>query len=307
MTVVTNEWIYLDATKTLVTTAWGAASRIAGSPARMTAVQRNSVHYFQRPDAPSLRVDSNATSLTGTAARFTLAKQRGNIFVNSAFGVLSPGFDVNDLGFLSRTGYINMHFGGGRTWSKPGKVFRYAETGGAVFRNYDWDGNINWSGAFNFGYVQFKNYYWFNWNVAYNPWTVDNRRTRGGPLMLLPPAYQFGVDMGSDSRKSLTLSMGAFTYFRSSQDVEWSTYVNMQYRPAPNVSVSVGPNLYQQSQPYQYITAIADTTCGGGRTCQGQHYPSCGRRAGRPRTTTAASASARRCVACCGLRRRTSS
>src|SRR6266511_2964044 len=65
--------------------------------------------------------------------------------------------------------------------------------------------------------------------------------------------------MGSDSRKSVTLSLGGFTYFRSSQDVEWSTYVNMQYRPAPNVSVSVGPNLYKQTQPYQYITAVADT------------------------------------------------
>src|SRR5437773_8951779 len=256
MTIGSDGWLFLDTAKTWVTTAWVAASRIGGSPARMTTVQRNSAHYFQRPDAPSVHVDSNATSLTGTAARFTLAKQRGNIFVNSAFGIISPGFDVNDLGFLSRTGYINMHVGGGRTWSKPGKVFRYAETGGALFRNYDWDGNINWSGGFNFGYVQFKNYYWFNWNLAYNPWTVDNRRTRGGPLVLLPPAYQFGVDMGSDSRKSLTLGMGAFTYFRSSQDVEWSTYVNVQFRPAPNVLLSVGPNLYKQNNPYQYITAI---------------------------------------------------
>jgi len=69
---------------------WVAGSRIAGSPARLTAVQNNSVHYFQRPDAPSVRVDSNATTLTGTAARFTLAKQRGNIFVNSAFASSHP-------------------------------------------------------------------------------------------------------------------------------------------------------------------------------------------------------------------------
>jgi len=267
----TDGWIFLDTSKTWVTTAWVAGSRISGTPARITSVQRNSVHYFQRPDAPSVGVDTNATSLNGMAARFTLAKQRGNTFVNSAFGVISPGFDVNDLGFLSRTGYINMHLGGGRTWSKPGKLFRYAETGGALFRNYDWDGNINWSGGFNFGYVQLHNYYWLNWNVAYNPWTVDNRRTRGGPLMLLPPGYQFGIDLGSDSRKSLTLSMGAFTYFRSSQDVEWSTYVNLQYRPAPNVSVSVGPNLYKQTQPYQYITAIADTS-GGAPNTYDRHY-----------------------------------
>src|SRR6266566_4565925 len=271
MTFGTDGWIFLDSSKTWVSTAWVAASRITGSPARLTAVQRNSVHYFQRPDAPSVGVDSSATSLTGTAARFTLAKQRGNTFVNSAFGVISPGFDVNDVGFLSRVGYINMHVGGGRNWTKPGKVFRYAETGGALFRNYDWDGNINWSGGFNFGYVQFKNYYWFNWNLAYNPWTVDNRRTRGGPLVLLPPAYQFGVDMGSDSRKSLTLGMGAFTYFRSSQDVEWSTYVNVQFRPAPNVLLSVGPNLYKQNNPLQYVAAVADTT-GGASSTYNTHY-----------------------------------
>jgi hypothetical protein len=268
-TLGADGWIFLDTSKTWVTTAWFAASRIAGSSARITAVQRNSVHYFQRPDAPSVGVDTNATSLNGAVARFTLAKQRGNIFVNSAFGVISPGFDVNDLGFLSRTGYINMHLGGGRTWSKPGKVFRYAETGGALFRNYDWDGNINWSGGFNFGYVQLHNYYWFNWNVAYNPWTVDNRRTRGGPLMLLPPGYQFGLDLGSDSRKSLTLNAGAFTYFRSSSDVEWSVYVNAQYRPAPNVLVSVGPNLYKQTNPLQYIGAVADTAA---TNTYGKHY-----------------------------------
>ena len=267
----TDGWLFLDSSKTWVTTAWIASSRIAGSPARMTAVQENSVHYFQRPDAPGIHVDSNATSLNGMAARLTLAKQRGNTSVNSALGIISPGFDVNDLGFMSRTGVINMHFGGGRAWSKPGKVFRYAETGGAVFRNYDWAGNINWSGAFNFGYVQFKNYYSINWNLAWNPWTVDNRRTRGGPLMLLPPGYQFGIDLGSDSRKALTLSGGAFTYFRSSQDIEWQTYANVQYRPAPNVSVSVGPNLYKQTQPYQYVAAIADTT-GGAPNTFNTHY-----------------------------------
>src|SRR6266705_1981811 len=260
MTVGTDGWIFLDSSKTWVTTAWVAASRIAGSAARIASVQRNSVHYFQRPDAPSLRVDSNATSLTGTAARFTLAKQRGNIFVNSAFGVISPGFDVNDLGFLSRTGYINMHLGGGRTWSKPGKLFRYAEVGGAVFRNYDWDGNIIWSGLFQFGYVQFHNYYGLNWNLAYNPWTVSNRRTRGGPLTLTPPGYQFGFDANSDSRKRVTLGAGAGTYYRSGADYDWYSYLNVQYLPAPNVSVSVGPNLSGANYPLQYVDAIADST-----------------------------------------------
>jgi len=267
----TDGWIFLDSSKTWVTTGWVSASRIAGSRGRITNVQQNSTHYFQKPDASTVDVDPNAMSLSGTAARFTLAKQRGNTFVNSAFGFTSPGFDVNDLGFQSRTGYINAHLGGGRTWTKPGKLFRYAETGGALFRTYDWDGNINWSGAFNFGYVQLNNYYWINWNVAWNPWTVDNRRTRGGPMVTLPPGYQFGIDAGSDSRKSLTLGMGAFTYVRSGEDYDWQTYANVQFRPKPNVSVTVGPNLSGSSNPRQYIGAFADTT-GGAPSTYDNHY-----------------------------------
>ena len=251
-------WTFLDTNKTWVTTGWVAATRVAGTAARITALQENSVHYFQQPDARHVSLNPNATSLDGVAGRLTLAKQRGNTFVNSAFGFISPGFDVNDLGFLSRTGYINLHLGGGRTWTKPGKLFRYAEAGGAVFRNYDWDGNINWSGAFSFGYVQFHNYYWINWNVAYNPWTISNRRTRGGPLMTIPPGYQFGIDAGSDSRKTFTLGAGTGTYFRSSADVEWWSYLNVQYRPAPNVSVTVGPNYSKTLNPIQYVSQAYD-------------------------------------------------
>src|SRR5258705_71864 len=45
----------------------------------------------------------------------------------------------------------------------------------------------------------------------------------------------------------------------------------MQSRPAPTVSVSVGPNLYKQTQPYQYITAIPDST-GGAPNTFNTHY-----------------------------------
>jgi len=253
-------WTFLDSSKTWVTTGWVGASRISGTQARILAVQQNPTHYFQQPDAQNVSVDPTATSLTGMAGRLTLAKQKGKTFVNAALGVISPGFDLNDLGFISRTGLVNAHAGGGRTWTKPGKVFRYAETGGALFANYDWDGNINWSGAYNFGYVEFKNYYWINWNVAYNPWTVNNRRTRGGPLTLTPPGYQFGLDAGTDSRKTFTFSAGAGTYYRSAADVEWWSYANLQYRPAPNVSVTVGPNFSKIRNPLQYVSAAFDAT-----------------------------------------------
>jgi hypothetical protein len=60
---------------------------------------RNSVHYFQRPDAQHARLDPAATSLSGWAARFHLNNQKGDWFSNSGLGFIAPGFEVNDLGF----------------------------------------------------------------------------------------------------------------------------------------------------------------------------------------------------------------
>jgi len=53
--------------------------------------------------------------------------------------------------------------------------------------------------------------------------------------------------------------------------VEWSAYLNVQYRPAPNVLLSVGPNLYKQNNPLQYVAAVGDTS-GGAPDTYNTHY-----------------------------------
>ncbi len=79
----TDGWTFLDSSKTWVLTGLTAVSHIEGNRADMLAVQLSSRHYFQRPDAAQVRVDSSLTSLTGYAARFALNKQRGNFYMNS--------------------------------------------------------------------------------------------------------------------------------------------------------------------------------------------------------------------------------
>jgi hypothetical protein len=99
-----------------------------------------------------------------------------------------------------------------------------------------------------------------SWNLAYNPWTVSNRLTRGGPLALIPPGYQAGLDFNSDSRKRLSVNGGGGTYYRGSADYDWYSYVNLQFLPAPNLSLSVGPNLSGGHYPRQYVEAVPDST-----------------------------------------------
>ncbi|MGH7569294.1 MAG: DUF5916 domain-containing protein [Gemmatimonadales bacterium] len=252
-------WTFLDKDKEWVVTGWVAGSRVSGTPARITALQRNPVHYFQRPDAEQTQVDSTATALAGWAARVHLNKQKGDWFSNSGLGFISPGFESNDLGFMGRTGVVNMHAGGGRAWRKPGKLFRQAEVGGALFQSYNWDGDVTWRGAFNFGWLQFLNYWSINWDVAYNPETVSDRRTRGGPLTRNLPGTQLGFNVNSDSRKSVTFSMYAGLYHQRRDYSDRWAGANIQYRPMPNVSLSVGPNFSWGKSPAQYIGTYDDT------------------------------------------------
>ncbi len=250
-------WTFLDSSKTWVITGWGGISNVNGSSKRITDLQTNSQHYFQRPDNSILSVDSSRTSLTGYAGRIVLNKQKGNFFVNSAFGIVSPEFDLNDLGFLSRTDIVNMHIGGGYYWSDPTDIYRYLQFSVAIFQNYDYEGNITWEGVRHFGRWQLLNYYNFTWLLEYNPQTINNIRTRGGPLTLNTPGYRADLNIDTDSRKNWILSLGTSTY-QASYTRNWHLNLNVELRPASNISFSIGPFYEKDMEQSQWIGSFED-------------------------------------------------
>ena len=44
-----------------------------------------------------------------SVGRVAFNKQEGEFYVNAAIGAISPGFNVNDLGFAWKTDIINAH------------------------------------------------------------------------------------------------------------------------------------------------------------------------------------------------------
>lgn len=251
-------WTFLDSSKTWVFTGWAGMSYVTGNKNRLIRLQRNSQHYFQRPDAKVNRLDSNATSLTGYSGRFYVNKQKGNSFFNAAFGFITPGFDVNDVGFISRADVLNMHIGGGYSWKEPTDYYRYIEAGGAIFRNYDFDGNMLWQGLYHFGFYQFLNYYSINWNLSYNPESMNNRATRGGPLIRNHPGYQISFNVDSDSRKDWVIELGYYRYQREDNSYDWSFYSELELRPLANISFSISPSFGRNIEKIQYVTTVTD-------------------------------------------------
>lgn len=251
-------WTFLDKDKKWVVSGWTGITRVAGNETRMTALQRNSRHYFQRPDAGHVRVDSSATSLLGYAGRLSLNKQKGNIVLNSAIGFIDPKFDNNDLGFVWRNDVINAHVAGGYKWTKPNKVFRSAQMLGALFQSNDFDGNKIWQGVWQSGFFEFLNYYNVQYNFAYNPQSVSNRRTRGGPLTLNPRGWETGVFFSSDSRKAWVFGLNTFGYVQPNYTWDRSVSIDIEWKPSANVSVSLSPSVLWNNEFAQYVDQLDD-------------------------------------------------
>ena len=252
-------WTFLDESKTWVIAGWTGGSYVAGNEERMINLQQSSRHYFQRPDASHVNVDSSKTSLTGYAGRIVLNKQKGNSFVNSAFGFITPAFDVNDLGFLYRADVINWHVGGGYYWSDPTDIYRYLELAAAIFQNYDFGGNKTGEGIFHVGEWQFRNYYSVNWDAAYYTETFNNTRTRGGPLTLNPAGYQTTLFLSSDSRKDWVVSVGGGRY-SSNPSYDWFAEASLELRLLPNISFIISPQYSGTFEYAQYVDTYSDIT-----------------------------------------------
>ena len=110
--------------KNWMLSATAAASRVAGPEQAITATQRSSVHYYQRPDADYITYDPERTSLSGHAGNVQVGKVGGNWnFVASTIWK-SPGFESNDLGYVRKSDEIGQVLWSGYSINKPFKIGR---------------------------------------------------------------------------------------------------------------------------------------------------------------------------------------
>ena len=252
-------WTFLGKNRTWVVGGWFGGTRVEGSQDTILGLQRSSLHYYQRPDANHVEVDEGATSLSGWAGRITVNKQKGQFLFNAAFGMLSPGFDPNDIGFqFGSSDKINGHLLLGYHWPHPGKIFRNWIIYGGPFTNYDFGGNNTWMGGLLAVEGQFLNYWGFNSMIAYNPKTMSNSLTRGGPLALIPAGYQIDFSLNTDGRKPIVISVYEGLYSRPTEGFSWNGGISLRWKPRSNISFSIGPSYYVRKSDIQWVTSVDD-------------------------------------------------
>ena len=253
------DFVHEFAHRTWAVTGFLVGSQVGGTEQAILQTQRSSTRYYQRPDARHLALDPHATSLGGIAASVQLKKSAGlHWTTDSWLQTISPGFEINDMGFLQRSD--RRAFGQGITYKeqRPGRFFRDWKSTSYVNRATNYDGDLidyfYWT-SFTFTHVS---YWQATGSVWYEPERTDDRFTRGGPLALRPANWRYNAAVTSDPRKALSGSASyALVADRAGSDnTTWDT--SLTFRTSPRWNLSVGPRFTRVRQDEQYVSAVAD-------------------------------------------------
>jgi hypothetical protein len=242
---------------------YAAASQVtgaAGANGSIAATERSSTHYFQRPDASYLHVDTTRSSLAGGTAELAL-QHTGNVALSVDLKTVSPGFEINDLGFLNRADYHALSWLAGYQSFKAGRTFRTHSYGlyGNDAWNYGGTAIQNTLSAFASGTL--RNFWFLDVNLTRGGAVESDQLTRGGPLARVPGTLTGNLTVGSDSRRAVSVQSTISIErdrFGGGHSAVGAAAVTV--RPASNVSLTIGPTLTRLASSDQYIQTVADST-----------------------------------------------
>jgi len=256
----TDAYYYLDNDKEWVITGRFAVSSVRGSAAAIERLQRSSQHYFQRPDAPQVRLQPGATSMQGWTGSAFLNRQRGNTVVNASVWNVSPGFESNDLGFQSGGDVGGMH--AVVNWRKPNPDKWSRQRYAWAAKWYTWNAarRITGNGFNGEAGLTTLNYWSFWFGGGYSLKAQDDRLTRGGPAAVNTRGGFIGTGVNSDSRKRV--SMNSNFNYNSNRAGGWGVNYNfgVNFKPLSSLTVSTGPSINRSRGIAQYVRSVTDAT-----------------------------------------------
>jgi hypothetical protein len=237
-------------------------SRVSGDPAALLGTQRSSARYYQRPDAEHLELDSAATSLSGYAWRASLNKIAGFWRWEVMTAGVSPGYEVNDLGFQNNADRIGVEATLGYEQTRRGALFRNWNLYGTPELAWNYGGDLIHAGAALRGQAQLPNFSTVSGRVSASPARVNPRLTRGGPLTRDPAAWTASAAFNTDTRTRVTGRLGLEASGDRSGAWQWTGTGTLLYKGGATLDLSLGPSLTRSFGTAQYVTTVADAAAG---------------------------------------------
>ncbi|MBI2406814.1 MAG: carbohydrate binding family 9 domain-containing protein [Gemmatimonadetes bacterium] len=242
------------------------ASDVGGTPAAIAATQRSSVHYYQRPDREVIdggffgaRYDTTATAMRGWGFYTRVAKEDGNWLWELAQNWRSPGFEVNDASFNSRTGFRWMNGNIVRQWVKPTNWYRNVWMSAGMNQEFNWDGLRTFQDLTSYLGIEFPNYWRLRSFVIHNAPVDDDRLTRGGPVVKVDGGNFVHLQVSTDPRQRVVLDFASRTargLTDGTRMQQWQP--GMAIKPLPSVYLQLAPSYSLSESAAQYVTTVAE-------------------------------------------------
>jgi len=230
-------------------------SKVNGSEEALIRTQRSSVHYFQRPDADYLTLDSTLTSLSGYGANLSFNKASGRFNFGGFLTLNSPGLELNDLGFLSNTDEALQVLWASYSFNEPFSIFRSARLSMNQYNLFDFGGTRQLSGININGFAQFTNLWYagFHWDIDSD--IIQNSMLRGGPSMKIPGGYSASLFASTNSRKKLSFEIDGFLHMgREESSKRYGIEMELNYKPISNLSLSLDSEYSVRHSQLQYVS-----------------------------------------------------
>ena len=244
-----------------------AFTNISGTPDAILRSQRSSARYFQRPDREhgsnglfTDRFDPTLTSMRGWGTYTRVAKDAGDWQWEAALNARSPGFENNDIAFLTQTDYVWMNANLTRQWTVPGSWYRNIWTTAGAQQKYNFDGDLVDRQYHGFFGVETPFYWNINSFLILRPEAYDDRMTRGGPVVRRPATGYVQTNVNTDRRKPVIFGLNPFYAWNSEGGSEVGLFANITFKPVSNVNLTLSPSYSVRETIAQYVTAVDDPT-----------------------------------------------
>jgi hypothetical protein len=233
-----------------------AGSVVRGSEEAIGRLQRSNVHSFQRPDAEHVEFDPLAETMRGHAGALGFNKISGErTRLNVQMFYKSPGFEVNDLGFLQRADTISQNAWLQMRWEKPGKYVRSRNINFNQWSGGNFDGDRGSLGGNINSHWSFVN----NWNVGggvtTNARAFDDRKTRGGPGANYNSAVSAWNYLNTDGRKPVQFNWN-WSYGSDGHGENWDLSPGVTFKPTAALSTELGISLNRNIDDSQWIGEV---------------------------------------------------
>jgi hypothetical protein len=235
-------------------------SRVDGSAAAIAATQRSSVRYYGRPGASYIAFDSTRRSLGGHDGSAGLVYQGTPIFGSLQLRETTPGFEMNDLGYLSRSDARSVAAAIGATHDASSGFLRSTRVTGYTINAWNFGGDPFYHEIGVTSSAELHSLWSVSARAAVLPSSVDDRLTRGGPVVDAPVRWTSSASVQTDLRRKVIGSVAASLDRGGVDGSEWTLTPQVIVRPMTKLQLSLAPTLDVVHDGAQYVRTVPDSS-----------------------------------------------